>query len=537
MRRQFITGSVIVMALNGLIALFYPPILWSMVIFGPLIGLGVYDYFQTKHSVLRNFPIIGHGRYFFEFVRPEIYQYFVESDTDGKPFGRDERSLIYQRAKDVRDTVPFGTLEDVYRVGYEWVNHSLSPLDLAPNDLRVTVGGPDCTQPYSASILNISAMSFGALSRNAVLALSQGAQMGHFAHNTGEGSISPYHLEGGADLIWQIGTGYFGCRTLAGHFDPQAFAERATQPQVKMIELKLSQGAKPGHGGILPAAKVSAEIAAIRNVPLGQDVISPPAHSAFSTPIELLEFIAQLRDLSGGKPVGFKLCIGKRREFLALCKAMVQTGITPDFIAVDGGEGGTGAAPLEFANHIGTPLVEGLIFVHNALTGFDVRDKIRIFASGKISSGFEMVKRLALGADVCYSARAMMMALGCIQALKCNTNHCPVGVTTQDPNLVAGLAPSDKKVRVASFHKEMVHSVSEIIGAMGIKHPRDLQPWHIMRRTSPTEIKHYREVYEFLKAGDLLAEPIPASYRRAWYAASAETFAHASNGASSGYED
>jgi glutamate synthase domain-containing protein 2 len=319
-----------------------------------------------------------------EEIRPEIYQYFIESETDGRPFSRDQRSLVYQRAKNARDTIPFGTLKNVYEVGYEWVNHSMQPLHLEPQEMRVTVGGPDCSQPYSASLLNISAMSYGALSKNAVLALNQGAKLGNFAHNTGEGGISPYHLEGEGDLIWQIGTGYFGCRTLDGHFNPELFSENAGQPTVKMIEIKLSQGAKPGHGGILPAAKVSAEIAAIRGVPLGRDVISPPAHSAFRTPLEMMAFIAKLRELSGGKPIGFKLCVGKRHEFLALCKAMVETGITPDFITVDGGEGGTGAAPLEFANYIGSPLVEGLIFVRNALTGYSVRDKIRIIASGRV---------------------------------------------------------------------------------------------------------------------------------------------------------
>ncbi len=354
------------------------------------------------------------------------------------------------------------------------------------------------------------------------------AAQDRFAHNTGEGGLSPYHLEGNGDLIWQIGTGYFGCRTLDGHFNADAFAENATRPTVKMIEIKLSQGAKPGHGGILPAAKVTEEIAAIRGVPLGQDVLSPTAHSAFSTPIGLLEFVAQLRERSGGKPVGFKLCLGKRREFLAICKAMQQTEILPDFITVDGGEGGTGAAPLEFTNHIGAPLTESLIFVHNALRGYSLRDQICIISSGKISSGFDIVKRLAIGADICSSARAMMMALGCIQALKCNTHHCPVGVATQDPKLVAGLAVFDKSERVANYHRATVFSVSEIIGAMGISRPGDLKPWHISRRTSPTAIHHYGEIYEFLNDGDLLQEPLPPTFERANKAASANTFAHVS---------
>ncbi|MEM7333796.1 MAG: FMN-binding glutamate synthase family protein [Chloroflexota bacterium] len=526
MRREFIGFVILVLVIAVIGLVFQSSILWLMVILIPLVGLGFYDFFQEKHAVRRNFPIIGHFRYILEGIRPEIYQYFIESDTEGVPFDRDQRSLVYQRAKNVRDTVPFGTKEDVYKVGYEWVNHSLAPHHLESRDLRVTIGGPDCKRPYSASIFNISAMSYGSLSANAVLALNKGAKIGRFAHNTGEGGISPYHLEGGGDLIWQIGTGYFGCRTLDGDFNPDMFVENASHAQIKMIEVKLSQGAKPGHGGILPATKVTPKIAKIRGVPLGVDVISPPGHTSFSTPKGLLQFIAQLRELTDGKPIGFKLCVGKRREFLAICKAMVETGITPDYIAVDGGEGGTGAAPLEFSNHVGAPLMEGLIFVHNALTGFGVRDKITVIASGKVSSGFDMVKRLSLGADVCYSARAMMMALGCIQALKCNSNHCPVGVATHKPHLMAGLVPSDKALRVANYHKETIESVSEIIGAMGLTSPSELRPWHIMRRTSPTEIHHYGEIYEYLEEGSLLHARLPATFERACNAASADTFAH-----------
>ncbi|MFQ5629953.1 MAG: FMN-binding glutamate synthase family protein, partial [bacterium] len=511
MRRNFIIATFGILILSGFIAIFYPPVLWSMVVLGPVIALGFHDYLQKKHAVLRNFPVIGHFRYMAEAIRPEISQYFIESDTDGVPFNREQRSVVYQRAKKARDTVPFGTKRDVYEVGYEWVNHSVRPIHLEPKDMRIMVGEGNCKQPYSASRLNISAMSFGSLSKNAVLALNQGAKMENFAHNTGEGGISPYHLQNGGDLIWQIGTGYFGCRTRDGEFCPDSFTERANLPEVKMIEIKLSQGAKPGHGGILPAAKLTKEIAGIRDVPMGEDVLSPPAHSAFSTPIALLEFIVKLRALSGGKPVGFKLCVGKRREFLAICKAMVKTGMAPDFITVDGGEGGTGAAPLEFTDHIGAPLVESLIFVHNALSGFSLRNKIRVIASGKVTSGFGMVKRLALGADMCNSARGMMMALGCIQALRCNSNHCPVGITTQNPQLVAGLVPEDKSRKVANFHYELLKSVCEIMGAMGIANPDDLHPWHIMRRTSPIEIKHYGEIHEFLNDGDLLAEKLPRS--------------------------
>jgi glutamate synthase domain-containing protein 2 len=527
MRSLFIEFVVVIAIMSLVSIVMFPPLLWSWIVLGPLIAVGFYDMYQEKRAVLRNFPVIGHARYLLELIRPEIYQYFVESDTEGVPFDRDQRSLVYQRAKGERDTIPFGTKEDLYETGYEWVNHSMAPLHHDPKDLRVMVGGPDCTKPYSASLLNISAMSYGSLSKNAILALSKGAKLGNFAHNTGEGGISPYHLEGEGDLIWQIGTGYFGCRDERGRFSPVLYREAATHPSVKMVELKLSQGAKPGHGGILPAAKLTPEIAAIRKVPMGHDVLSPPGHSAFSTPIELLEFIANLRQLSGGKPVGFKLCVGKRREFLAVCMAMVQTGITPDFITVDGGEGGTGAAPLEFSNHVGTPLVEGLIFVHNALVGYSLRKKIRVLASGKVTSGFSVLKRLALGADACSSARGMMLALGCIQALKCNSNHCPVGVATQDPRLMVGLVPTAKSVRVANFHRETMASLGEMLGAIGLVSPEDLRPWHIVHRVSPTEVRHYGELYDFLNDGDLLRQPLPPSYKRACEGASPETFGHA----------
>lgn len=528
MRRKFLLGAVLALVAVALVASLFPPILWSMVVLGPLLVLGFQDFFQTKHTIRRNFPLIGRLRYLFEAIRPEIHQYFIESNMDGVPFSREERSVVYQRAKHELDTLPFGTRQDLYEPGYEWVNHSLAPIHVNRDDLRITVGGPDCKHPYNASLLNISAMSYGALSRNAILALSGAAKDGNFAHNTGEGGISPYHLEPGGDLIWQIGTGYFGCRTPDGSFCEKTFRERAMHPHVKMIEIKLSQGAKPGHGGILPAAKVTKEIAGIRNVPMGRVVISPPAHTAFSTPIEMMDFIAKLRELSEGKPVGFKLCVGKRREFLALCKAMEATGITPDFIAVDGGEGGTGAAPLEFSNRIGSPGIEALIFVHNALVGFSVRDRIRVMSSGKITTGYHIIKRLALGADIIYSARAMMMALGCIQALRCNTNACPTGITTHDPNLVAGLVVKDKRARVASFHRETLASVGDMLGAMGLKGSDELRPWHIMRRISETEVRHYGELFEYVDDGCLLKEDtLPATFARACNAATAQSFRHA----------
>lgn len=501
-----------------------PEAAWAFIVTVPLGLLALKDYFQTRHTILRNFPVMGHLRYLAETIRPGIQQYFIENETDGKPFSKEERSLVYQRAKGVLDTKPFGTMRDVYAVGYEWVNHSLVPKHVEPESLRITIGGPDCTQPYSCSVLNISAMSYGSLSKNAVLALNGGAHDGHFAHNTGEGGVSPHHLDPGGDLIWQVGTGYFGCRADDGNFCPDKFTLTAKHPNIKMIEIKLSQGAKPGHGGILPAKKVTAEISKIRGVPMGQDVLSPPAHRAFSTPLEMMEFIKRCRSLADGKPIGIKLCLGKRREFIALCKAMRQSGITPDFIVVDGGEGGTGAAPLEFSNRIGTPGVEGLVFVHNVLVGYGLREKIKVGATGKVYSGFGMAKLLALGADFCYSARAMMLALGCIQALVCNTNSCPTGIATQKRNLMGGLVVHDKRKRVATFHEETIKSLAEIVGAMGLKHCSQLRPWHILRRVSVNETRHYGELYDYLDHEELLGDELPPDYVRAVRAARAEDF-------------
>ena len=522
-RLIFLLASLFIVLFNCFIASFFPRIWWSMVLFGPVIVIGILDMFQKRHAVRRNFPIIGNFRYLLEFFRPEINQYFVESNTSGTPFNRLDRSLVYQRSKGELDTLPFGTQKNVYEVGYEWVTHSIIPVHVDPLKLRVVVG-PNRAKPYAASIFNIGAMSFGSLSKNAVMALNEGARMGGFAHNTGEGGLTPYHLRGG-DVIWQIGTGYFGCRTNDGKFSPELFSEKAALADVKMIELKISQGAKPGHGGILPAEKVTREIAQIRGVEMGKTVVSPPGHSAFNTPLELLAFIEQLRNLSGGKPIGFKICIGKPREFMAICKAMRQCGITPDFITVDGGEGGTGAAPLEFSNYVGAPLNEGLRIVHNMLLGFALRDKIRIISSGKINSGFGIIKHMVMGADLCYSSRGMMLSLGCIQALQCNTNKCPTGVATQDPHLVNGLVVAQKNRRVANFHKATVKSFAEILGAMGLQGPRQLRPWHLMRRISLTQVKDYSEIYPFLKEGDLLKEPIPQEFEHAFQTSSAETFA------------
>ncbi|MEO1053642.1 MAG: FMN-binding glutamate synthase family protein [Bacteroidota bacterium] len=524
MKRQFLISFILTFASIALIQLIWSPILWSLVVLFPLFSIGLYDMIQKKHAIRRNFPLIGNFRYLLESIGPEINQYFIESNSSGVPFSREKRSLVYQRAKNQLDTLPFGTRHSVSEVGYEWVNHSLNPVKVEPETMRVLIGGPECKQPYNASILNISAMSYGALSKNAVLALNRGASHSGFAQNTGEGGLTNHHLANGGDLIWQIGTGYFGARTLEGKFDPHLFKKKAAHKSVKMIEIKLSQGAKPGHGGILPAAKVTNEIAEIRNVPLGKDVNSPPAHAAFSSPKQLLTFVKQLRDLSEGKPVGFKLCVGKRREFLAICKAMVETGILPDYIAVDGGEGGTGSAPLEFSNSIGAPLTEALIFVHNALTGFDLRPKIRIICSGKIISGFDIVKNIAVGADLCYSARGMMMAIGCIQSLKCNTNTCPTGVATQDPHYMQALNINDKAKRTSTFHDSTVESVAEMIGAMGLKSTNDLRPWHRVRRTDFTEIKNYSELFEYLEAGELLREPLPDKWERAVKSASSRSF-------------
>lgn len=526
MRTKFLVFSGLLVLAIGAAGAFFPPVLWSLPVVGPLVALGWYDSLQTQHSIRRNYPVIGWGRYLMEAIRPEINQYFVESNTDGVPFSREERTLVYQRAKRAPDTIPFGTKKNVYQPGHEWVNHSIQPTLVNPDGMRVDVGGPDCTQPYSASLLNISAMSYGALSSNAVLALNAAARDGGFAHNTGEGGISPHHRRNGGDLIWQVGTGYFGCRNPDGTFDEESFREKALLPQVKMIEIKISQGAKPGHGGILPARKVTPELAAIRGVPMGHDVISPPGHSAFSTPLEMMEFTARLRELSGGKPVGFKLCIGKRREFLAICKAMRETEIAPDFFVIDGSEGGTGAAPLEFSNHVGAPGTESLIFAHNALVGFGLRDRVRLGTAGKIFTGFGLIKRLALGADFTYAARAMLMALGCIQALKCNTNACPTGITTQDKRLTNGLVVKDKRQRVAAYQKETLASAAHLLGAMGLQNAVALKPWHIMRRCELAEIRHYGELYEFLQPGSLIDGKPPPSFARALQAASAASFRH-----------
>lgn len=466
--------------------------------------IGIHDLVQSRHSVKRNYPVIGNLRFLLEFIRPELRQYFIESDTDTLPFSRAQRSIVYQRAKQQIDKRPFGTIENVYSDDYEWVNHSMMPSHIPDRNFRIAVGQGQCSQPYDISVFNISAMSFGALSANAIRSLNRGAKAGGFAHDTGEGGISSYHLEAGGDLIWNIGSGYFGCRDENGHFSDSAFAQKATLPNIKMIEIKLSQGAKPGHGGILPGAKVTAEIAEVRGVTPGVDCDSPAAHSAFSTPVELLLFVQRLRKLSGGKPVGFKLCIGHPWEWFAIVKAMLETGITPDFIVVDGSEGGTGAAPVEFVDHMGVPLKEALRLVHNALVGAGLRERIKIGASGKIISAFDILRTLALGADWCNSARGFMFAVGCIQAQACHTGKCPSGVATQDPSRQRAIVVMDKADRVTHFHRNTVHALAELLQAAGLTHPEQLRAHHVVRRISSSEVKVLSAIYPELEKGDLL---------------------------------
>jgi len=498
---------------------------WLVLSFGALTLLGLRDVLQNKRAILRNYPVIGHLRFALEFIRPEIRQYFIESDNEAAPFSRQQRSIVYQRAKGDPDKRPFGTQLDVGSAGYEWINHSLVPTEVPSHDFRITIG-EGRAQPYSASVFNISAMSFGSLSANAIKALNLGAKKGGFAHDTGEGSISEHHRLHGGDLIWEIGSGYFGCRDAEGRFNPEAFAKNALDPQVKLIEIKLSQGAKPGHGGVLPGAKVTPEIAAARGVPVGEDCNSPASHSAFRTPTELMHFIQRLRDLSGDKPVGFKLCIGHPWEWFAICKAMQSTGITPDFIVVDGAEGGTGAAPLEFTDHVGTPLQEGLLLVHNTLVGLNLRDRIAIGCAGKVTSAFDIVRLMALGADWCNAARAFMFALGCVQAQTCHTGHCPTGVTTQDPLRQRALVVGDKAERVFRFHELTLHALKELVQAAGVQHPSEITASHIVRRTNAQEVRLLANLLPFLAPGALLRDtashPVYAAY---WHLASADSFA------------
>ena len=517
-------ASLVLTAVFAVLAWRDPDWRWGLVVAAGVAVLGTVDIFQRKSTLRRNYPVLAHFRYGLESIGPEMRQYFIESDTAETPFSRQQRALVYQRSKSVRDTRPFGTLHDVYGVDYEWINHSLSPASIEDPDFRVEIG-VDCATPYSASVLNISAMSWGALSATAIRALNEGARRGNFYHDTGEGSISPYHLENGGDLVWEIGSGYFGCRNAQGGFDPEKFAANARRDSVRMIEVKLSQGAKPGHGGVLPGAKVSAEIAATRGVLVGVDCVSPARHAAFDTPVGLLEFVAALRKLSGGKPTGFKLAIGHPWEWFGIAKAMQETQLLPDFIVVDGAEGGTGAAPAEFIDHVGVPMHEALMLVHNTLVGLDLRDKVRLAAAGRIVSAFDMARTMAMGADWCNAGRGFMFALGCIQSLTCHTDRCPTGVATQDPRRFHKLDVPDKATRVHHFHDNTVHALRDLLCAAGLTHPGQLGPEHILRRVSPVEVRSLAAIYRFLERGELLAKvPEHAVFKQFWADARIDTF-------------
>ncbi len=498
-------------------------VLYWLFLVVPLIGVGIYDVF-SRHNVLTNYPVIGHIRYMLEFISPEIRQYFLEDDKSGRPFNRQQRNLIKARGRGEGGTHPFGTEYDVDETGYRFAPHTIAVKDAEDGAERVTIGGPQCKHPYNSSRLNISAMSYGALSPQAIMAMNKGAKLGNFAQDTGEGGLSPYHLKYGADVIWEIGSGYFGCRTKDGNFNPDHFKEKATKGEIKMIEIKLSQGAKPGHGGLLPAAKVNEEIAKTREVPAHQDCLSPASHPEFNTPRGLLEFVAKLRELCGGKPVGFKLCIGKRSEFMGICKAIIETGIKPDFITVDGAEGGTGAAPVELSDNVGLMIDEALPFVHSVLTGLDLRKDIRVIASGKVVNGFDVTHKLALGADVCNVARPMMFAVGCIQALRCDTNTCPTGVTTQDPKRARAVDVEERGEHVRRYHEHTIQSFLMLLGVVGCSHPDQLTPAHMMRRGPDHTAFTYDQIYDYCKPGDLLEDRIPDSFKREWEMAAVDHF-------------
>lgn len=526
MRKAFLVFALTSLAIIAILTYVNWKFSFLGLIFIPLILMGFYDMYQSKHTIRRNFPLLGRLRYLLESLGPEIRQYFIETDTEGKPFNRLQRSLVYERSKKAIDSQPFGTQLNVYEEGYEWINHSIRaiPFSQIDENPRVTIGSSQCTKPYAASLFNISAMSFGALSKNAILALNNGAKQGGFYHNTGEGGLSPYHLQGG-DVVWNIGTGYFSCRTDEGKFSYEEFAKRASLDAVKMIEIKFSQGAKPGHGGILPKEKVTDEIAAIRLVSKGHDIISPPAHTAFTTPLELMDFVTLLRKGSGGKPIGMKICIGNKSEFLSICKAMVETKTFLDFITVDGGEGGTGAAPQEYSDHVGMPLREALAFVYDALNGFGLKDQIKIIASGKVITGFDIIKNLSIGADLCNSARGMMFALGCIQALECHANTCPTGVATQDEQLMKGLVPEEKSIRVARFQKETVKSAMDLMASAGIEHPDEVSRDAVSTRVTRNKTETFAQLFPELEAGCLLKEStVPQDFLYFWKKASTQRF-------------
>lgn len=510
-----LTITAVVLLFLGSIALAALHSLWwliAVIVFAAMLALAIYDVVQPRLAVLRIYPLLGHMRYLLEEIRPMIQQYFIERNWDGRPYNADSRALIYERSAGVHAEKSFGTELEVHAPGYEYLLHSIVPGKRPEGEHRIMIGGPQCSQPFDASLLNIASMSYGALSVNAVRAMNRGAAKGGFWHETGEGGLTRYHLESGADIVWEFGSGYFGCRTAEGTFNPEMFAERVRHPYVKAALIKLSQGAKPGLGGVLPKEKITAEIQEARGLTTDKyDVISPPYHSAFSTPRELMQFVGQLRELSGGKPIGFKLCVGLRTDFLAICKAMLETGILPDFIVVDGSEGGTGAAPLEYEDHMGTPLTEGLILVHNALVGTGLRDHIKIGAAGKIVAGTDIIRRIAQGADFTLAARAMMMATGCIQAQKCHTNKCPTGVATQNPRLYRGLDVNDKAEQVYNFHKATVAEVAQMIATMGLDSPADLRPSQVFRRIDERRVHSYQEAHDWLEKNELLGTP-----RRSW---------------------
>ncbi|GMM91838.1 FMN-binding glutamate synthase family protein [Qipengyuania sp. MTN3-11] len=517
-------GIVLLLTALGILA---PWLRWMLFVTVPLLGLAVYDVVQRRHTLWRNYPLLAHIRWIAEDLRPFAQAYFVENDLEGRPFNHNERALVYARSKGQLDSHPFGTELDVYSDEYEWLAHSIVPKEDIPAEWRVDVGTGQCSKPYSAALLNISAMSFGSLSANAIMALNKGAAAGNFYHDTGEGGLSRYHRSHGGDLVWEIGSGYFGCRTEDGKFDPAKFADTAQIDQVKMVEIKLSQGAKPGHGGVLPGPKVTEEIAETRGVPPGQDVVSPAAHSTFSTPIELLEWAAHLRDLSGGKPVGAKLCVGKPHEVFALVKAMRETGILLDYLVVDGAEGGTGAAPVEFSNRVGMPLREGLMIVRNALVGTNLKPQVKIAAAGKVHSGAGMAFNFGLGADWCNAGRAFMFALGCVQSLKCHTDHCPTGIATQDATRQRGLVPMEKAERVARFQRHTLHSFREMVMAMGLENPWQIAPCHISERLDSARADSIDNIHRFLAPGQLLDDPGSTPYARAWSTAQASSFGEA----------
>ncbi|MCH7815442.1 MAG: FMN-binding glutamate synthase family protein [Proteobacteria bacterium] len=485
--------------------------------------VGAYELFFSVSNLRRNYPVLANIRYMLEYIRPEIQQYFIANNIEEKPFSRERRNLIYRRSKAISDTLPFGTEQDILADGYRSLSHSMKATEVAEQHIRVTFAGPSCSKPYSASRLNISAMSFGALSSTAIAALNRGAMLGNFAHNTGEGGLSNYHLEHGGDIIWQIGTGYFGCRYPDGSFDDSAFADRANLEVVKMIEIKISQGAKPSHGGVLPGAKVTEEIARIRLVPVGKTVISPPTHPEFDSPRGLLEFVQRLRDLTGGKPVGFKFCLGKKTEFLAIVKAMLDTEILPDFITIDGAEGGTGAAPVEFSNRLGTPCLEATYYVNQVLIGAGLRQHIKLISAGQTATGFDMLEKIIVGADTVNAARAMMMALGCIQSKTCNTNHCPTGVATQNPARARAINLENRSQRVRNFHHATVHSFLELCGAMGFSNPGELTPSELLRRCEG-KVQNFDQIYTPLIERQLLSDSIPEQYGEDWRRATADSF-------------